>query len=116
MAGLCCTGVPPPSECATDISPTENLRLVACQDPSDEPAEGSSRPVTGGCLLEVLPCMRNDAKCIEAHKSSWGTVCDDGFGDVNARVVCKELGFDAGVAIPRFGSHGFMPVWMVCLV
>ena len=27
------------------------------------------------------------------HDSSWGTVCDDGFTDANAKVVCYSLGF-----------------------
>ena len=27
------------------------------------------------------------------HNSVWGTVCDDGFTDAAARVVCHSLGF-----------------------
>jgi len=27
------------------------------------------------------------------YNGSWGTVCDDYFGDVEARVVCFSLGF-----------------------
>ena len=27
------------------------------------------------------------------HNGTWGTVCDDGFTDVAARIVCNALGF-----------------------
>ena len=36
----------------------------------------------------------------------WGTVCDDGFGNVDAAVVCRQLGYSADNAI-AFGNGYF---------
>ncbi|XP_071095709.1 macrophage scavenger receptor types I and II-like [Haliotis cracherodii] len=39
------------------------------------------------------------------YQSTWGTVCDDGFTDVEARVVCRELGLPSGNAVHKPLAH-----------
>ena len=41
----------------------------------------------------------------------WGSVCDDGWSDANAKVVCKQINSAGGIAIPRLGG-GSGPIWM----
>ena len=48
-------------------------------------------------------------------QSRWGTVCDDGWDDTDAGVVCRQLGFgDSGSSIQQFRPAGFSsdPIWM----
>ena len=47
------------------------------------------------------------------YQGLWGTICDDGWDDTDATVVCRELGFLNGTATrqPLFGS-GSGPVWL----
>ena len=48
------------------------------------------------------------------YQGIWGTICDDGWDDIDATVVCKELGFLNGTAAQwaQFGSGTTSPVWL----
>jgi len=47
------------------------------------------------------------------HNGEWGTICDDGWDDVDATVLCQSLGFTSGIALEDndFGS-GEGTIWL----
>ena len=49
------------------------------------------------------------------HGGVWGTVCDDGWSDDNAAVLCRQLGLPADNAQATFTAHfgeGTGPIWL----
>ena len=48
------------------------------------------------------------------YNGEWGTVCDDGWDDTDAGVVCRQLGFgSSGIAIGSAGfGRGSGSVWL----
>ena len=47
------------------------------------------------------------------YQGIWGTICDNGWDDIDATVVCREMGYSHGNAIrqAQFGL-GTGPVWL----
>jgi len=66
--------------------------LTACTD-------GELRLVASSALAGRLEVCNN---------TMWGTVCDDGFGILDANVACRQLGFSPiGKNHAKFFSHNF---------
>ena len=40
------------------------------------------------------------------HDGVWGTVCDDHWSEVDANVVCRELGFASALSAPKRATYG----------
>ena len=49
------------------------------------------------------------------HDGVWGGICDDEWGEAEAEIACKELGFSRGAVGPTHSSQfGYSPriIWM----
>lgn len=47
------------------------------------------------------------------YNGQWGTVCDDGFDDLDATVACRQLGYQYGRAVSSADTEdGTGPIWL----
>ena len=92
-------------EASDERGGTASLTLRVTVTDVTDLATGALRLVGGTSALEGR---------VEVYSSGqWGTVCDDYWGDTDATVACRQLGYHSGTAHKRahFGQ-GSGPIWL----
>ncbi len=70
------------------------------------------------CFCLIAVCNQGDVRLVGGinelrgrvevcNNNAWGTVCDDGFGEPEAQVVCRQLGY-AGTGMKQPLAHYYM--------
>lgn len=92
--GVCCAGL-------------RTGKIGVREGPSDFPL----CPAASADFARLRDCDYKKCRLEIYHDDVWGTVCDNGFTDSSASVVCRSLGFkDGGMARRAGGGRGM--IWL----
>ncbi|KAH1170203.1 neurotrypsin [Mauremys mutica] len=102
-----CTG----NELSIEQCPKSSWREHNCGHKED--AGVSCTPLTDGAIRLAGGKGSHEGR-LEVHYSrQWGTVCDDGWTELNTQVVCRQLGFKYGKsAAESYSEESTRPIWL----
>ncbi|KFQ25894.1 Neurotrypsin, partial [Mesitornis unicolor] len=102
-----CTG----NELSIEQCPKSSWREHNCGHKED--AGVSCTPLTDGALRLTSGKGSHDGRLEVYYTGQWGTVCDDGWTELNTQVVCRQLGFKYGKSAPEsYSEGGSGPIWL----
>ncbi|KFP46079.1 Neurotrypsin, partial [Cathartes aura] len=102
-----CTG----NELSIEQCPKSSWREHNCGHKED--AGVSCTPLTDGALRLTSGKGSHEGRLEVYYTGQWGTICDDGWTELNTQVVCRQLGFKYGKSAPEGYSEGSSgPIWL----
>ncbi|XP_061275280.1 neurotrypsin isoform X2 [Bos javanicus] len=102
-----CTG----NELSIEQCPKSSWGEHNCDHKED--AGVSCTPLTDGVIRLAGGKGSHEGRLEVYHRGQWGTVCNDGWTDLNTYVVCRQLGFKYGKqASANHFEESMGPIWL----
>ncbi|XP_060134541.1 neurotrypsin [Zootoca vivipara] len=78
-----------------------------------EDAGVSCTPLTDGAIRLAGGKVSHEGRLEVLYNGQWGTICDDGWTELNTHVVCRQLGFKNGKSVSEhYPEENIGPIWL----